>query len=163
MSLLNIIKFPDSRLKLSAKKINYISETTKKQINSMIETMYKNKGIGLAATQINIQKQIIILDIDNKKIKPLCLINPKIINKKNEIFSQEGCLSFPDIYLKIKRSKKCKVKYTNLKEKIKTINSEKILSICLQHEIDHLNGITIFDHISKFKQKIIIKKLRKKI
>lgn len=141
MSILKILKYPDPRLKIIAKSINKFNNSIKKIIKNMKDTMYNSSGIGLAATQVNIHKKIIIIDIFKKKKKLLIFINPNIIWKsKKKIFNKEGCLSFPGIYKKILRFNKIKIKFQNIKGKNFKFKINGILSFCIQHEIDHLNG-----------------------
>lgn len=122
----------------------------------MIETMLYNNGIGLAAPQININKRIIVIAI-NEKIKPLILINPTIINQKGTTVNTEGCLSFPEIFIKIKRNKIIKIMFLDLNGKKNLLIADNLLSVCIQHEIDHLNGITLYDKMSELKKKLMKK------
>ncbi len=157
MAILEIIKYPDKKLKNIAQPIDIIDKKTKNEIESMIETMFFFKGIGLSSTQVNINKRIIIISI-NEKQKSMTLINPMIINNKSKIIqSREGCLSFPGIFVSIKRYKSILVKYKDINNTIKITNFDNISSICIQHEIDHLNGITIYERISSLKKKLINK------
>lgn len=156
MTVLDILKYPNDNLKKIAKDVNKIDSNTIKTINNMIETMLLNKGIGLAATQINIQQRIIVINI-NQIITPLVMINPKIINKKDYIIDTEGCLSFPNIFIKVKRNNFIKVNFLDIHGKKNTIRADKLLSRCIQHEIDHLNGITLYDKMSSLKKKLIKK------
>ncbi|HIH2762746.1 MAG TPA: peptide deformylase [Candidatus Azoamicus sp.] len=156
MTILNILKYPHTNLKKKTEKITIINEKIKNIAYDMIETMIYNNGIGLAAPQININKQLIVLTL-NEKIKPLILINPIIINKKGTTINTEGCLSFPDIFVKIKRNKIIKVIFLDLNGKKILLTADNLLSVCLQHEIDHLNGITLYDKMSALKKKLIKK------
>ncbi len=153
-----IIKFPNPTLKKKALFVTKITDTLIYNIENMINTMKKSNGIGLAATQVNINKRIIIIKFEKiQKIIPL--INPQIINKNFITESLEGCLSFPNIFVKIKRYKNITIKYNNIKKETKTIKATNIDSFCIQHEIDHINGITIYDHMNYIKKKIILKKM----
>lgn len=154
MTILEILKYPNENLKKKASDVELIDDKILDIISNMIETMIFYKGIGLAATQINIQKKIIVINID-KQTSPLALINPKIINAKDTIIGQEGCLSFPNIFVKIKRKKIIKIAFINIKNKKNILLADHLLSICLQHEIDHLNGITLYDRMSPLKKKLI--------
>lgn len=156
MTILNILKYPHINLKKKTEKIEIINEKIKNIAYDMIETMIYNNGIGLAAPQININKQLIVLTL-NEKIKPLILINPIIVNKKGTTINTEGCLSFPDIFVKIKRNKIIKVIFLDLNGKKNLLTADNLLSVCLQHEIDHLNGITLYDKMSALKKKLIKK------
>lgn len=164
MSLLNILQYPDPRLKKVAMPVSISGiNTTRIQniINSMFETMYQAKGIGLAATQVDIHLQIITIDISASKNKPLCIINPKILNQEEKIMFTEGCLSFPGIYANISRFNLISLEFIDSDGKLTSINADGLLSICLQHEIDHLNGKTFFDHLSPIKRSLLEKKLYK--
>lgn len=156
MAILEILKYPHTNLKKKVEKINIINTNIINIANSMIETMIHNNGIGLAAPQVNINKQIIVISI-NEKIKPLILINPIIILKKGITTNTEGCLSFPDIFVKVKRNKIIKVMFIDLNGKKNLFLADNLLSICIQHEIDHLNGITLYDKMSPLKKKLIQK------
>lgn len=156
MAILEILKYPNINLKKKAEKINIINNNITNITHSMIETMIHNNGIGLAAPQVNINKQIIIISI-NEKIKPIILINPIIIFKKGITINTEGCLSFPDIFVKVKRNKIIKVIFIDLDGKKNLFLADNLLSICIQHEIDHLNGITLYDKMSNLKKKLIQK------
>ncbi len=156
MAILEILKYPHTNLKKKVEKINIINNNIINITNSMIETMIHNNGIGLAAPQVNINKQIIVISI-NEKIKPLILINPIIILKKGITTNTEGCLSFPDVFVKVKRNKIIKVIFFDLNGKKNLFLADNLLSICIQHEIDHLNGITLYDKMSNLKKKLIQK------
>lgn len=156
MTLQDILKYPSFNLKIKAEKVEKINKNILTITNDMIETMIHYKGIGLAATQINIHKRIIVINI-NTKIKPLTLINPIILNKKGSTTNIEGCLSFPDIFVKVKRNKIIKVSFIDLSGKENIIVTDNLLSVCIQHEIDHLNGITLYEKMSNLKKKLIKK------
>tara|TARA_B110000902_G_scaffold192191_1_gene217761 strand:- start:884 stop:1282 length:399 start_codon:yes stop_codon:yes gene_type:complete len=127
----------------------------------MFETMYDAPGIGLAATQVNFHKRIIVIDISDECNQPLCLINPKIIEKNGEIEWEEGCLSVPNYYESVKRSNEIKVSALNQLGELCEIDASEMLAVCIQHEMDHLNGILFVDHLSKLKQKRLKKKAEK--
>ncbi len=161
MSLLKILYYPDKRLRLIAEPVNLINKKIQHIANNMIETMYKEEGIGLAATQVNIQLQIIVIHTMEKKQDHLVLINPKIIKKKGNISIEEGCLSIPEYRASVPRSNYIKVQAINLcGEKIE-IEAHSIVSVCIQHEIDHLQGKLFIDYLSKFKKERIQKKFKK--
>ncbi len=164
MPLLNILQYPDPRLKKVASSIAIPEINTKyiqDIVNNMFETMYQAKGVGLAATQVDIHLQIITIDVSNSQNQPLCVINPKIINQQEKIISVEGCLSFPGIYANIPRYKLIDVKFIDRHGKMVNLSADDLLSICLQHEIDHINGKTFFDHLSPLKKNLLEKKLKK--
>ena len=160
--ILNILKYPDERLRTIAKPVVSVDETIKQQVRDMFETMYDAPGIGLAATQVNFHQRIIVIDISVQRNEPICLINPAIIEKSGEIQSEEGCLSVPDYSAKIIRANDIKVLALNLDGETSEIDAGEALSICIQHEIDHLDGILFVDHLSKLKQKRLEKKTVKK-
>ncbi|MGD6858750.1 MAG: peptide deformylase [Enterobacteriaceae bacterium] len=147
MKILKILKYPDLRLKKIANKIKNIDKKIIQIIEYMFDTMYYFSGIGLAATQVNLNLRLIVIDIESNKKNKIILINPKIIKKsKKKVKIREGCLSVPNIYKKIKRSKKILIKNTDTNNKNIIIKADNLLSICIQHEIDHLNGKLIIDY-----------------
>lgn len=158
MSVKNILQFPNINLEKISNYVFIIDENIIKTIIDMIDTMYYYNGIGISAPQINILKNIIIININVKLKQVLILINPKIVYFNNYILSNEGCLSFPGIFLNVKRYKKIKIIFKTLDGNIITIESNNLLSVCLQHEIDHLNGITLYNKMSNFKKNIYFKK-----
>ena len=161
--ILNILKYPDIRLRTIAKPVVSVDETIKQQVKDMFETMYEAPGIGLAATQVNFHKRIIVIDISDQCNEPICLINPEVIEKSGEIQWEEGCLSVPDYYENIIRANDIKVQALNQHGKTFELEASEMLSVCIQHEIDHLNGILFVDHLSKLKQKRLKKKTEKKV
>lgn len=164
MSLLNVLQYPDPRLKKVAMPVAITDFNTKPIqdiINNMFETMYQAQGIGLAATQVDIHLQIITIDISSSKSQPLCIINPKILNLQEKILFTEGCLSFPGIYANIPRFKLIHLEFLDSHGQTISLDADGLLSICLQHEIDHLNGKTFFDHLSPIKKSLLEKKLFK--
>jgi peptide deformylase len=129
----------------------------------MFETMYEAPGIGLAATQVNFHKRIIVIDISDQCNQPICLINPEIIEKSGEIEWEEGCLSVPDYYENVIRANDVKVQALNQHGETFELEASEMLSVCIQHEIDHLDGILFVDHLSRLKQKRLKKKTEKKV
>jgi len=160
--ILNILKYPDKRLRTIAKPVVSVDETIKQQVKDMFETMYEASGIGLAATQVNFHKRIIVIDISDQCNEPICLINPEIIEKSGEIEWEEGCLSVPDYYENV-RANDVKVQALNQHGETFELEASEMLSVCIQHEIDHLDGILFVDHLSKLKQKRLKKKNEKKV
>lgn len=161
MSILKILYYPDERLRKIAHPVFSISNDIKKIIKDMFDTMYFNKGIGLAATQVNINQQIIVIDLYKEDHKRLVLINPSIIKKTGLTSITESCLSIPKIHEVIPRSKKITVQSLNENGKLFKINAKNLLSICIQHEIDHLIGKLFIDYLSPIKIKKIHKKIKK--
>jgi len=160
--ILDILKYPDKRLRTVAKQVEVVNTEIKQQVKDMFETMYDAPGIGLAATQVNFHQRIIVIDISDECNEPLCLINPKIIEKNGEIEWEEGCLSVPNYYESVKRANEIKVSALNQLGELSEIDASEILAVCIQHEMDHLNGILFVDHLSKLKQKRLKKKAEKK-
>ena len=164
MSIKDIITVPDETLKKISEPLEKVSTNEKKLINDLFDTMYASKGIGLAAVQVGILKRILVIDVSNKdeKRKPLSFINPiiKKVSDETSIY-EEGCLSIPDTFIEIERPKICEVEYIDINGEKKNLKCDGLLSTCLQHEINHLDGKLIIDHLSKFKRDIIIKKISK--
>ena len=164
MTVKKLITVPDEELRKKSQNIQKVGEDEKKLVKDLFETMYHHKGIGLAAIQIGIPKRIIVLDVmqkDNQK-KPLCFINPvikKLSNEKSKY--EEGCLSIPNTFIEIERPKTCIVEYIDIDGKKKNMDCDNLLSTCIQHEINHLDGKLIIDFLSKLKKDLIIKKLSK--
>ncbi len=161
MALLEILHFPDERLRSKAKPVKNITSTHKKLIDDMLETMYAAPGIGLAATQVNVHEQIIVIDISEEKNQPLCLINPEIIAHSGKEKMDEGCLSVPDTYAEVERADTVVVRYLDNKGKQQELSTEGLLAVCVQHEIDHLQGKLFVDYLSRLKRERIRKKLEK--
>ena len=159
--ILDILKYPDNRLRTVAKPVEIVNTEIKQQVKDMFETMYDAPGIGLAATQVNFHQRIIVIDVSDECNQPLCLINPEIIKKNGEIEWEEGCLSVPNYYESIKRANEIKVSALNQEGQTFKINANEVLAVCIQHEMDHLNGILFVDHLSKLKQKRLQKKAQK--
>ena len=164
MTIKPIITVPNEVLKKISDPIENVGESEKKLVNDLFETMYNSNGIGLAAVQVGILKRILVIDVSTKEEKknPLCFINPVIkkISDETSVY-EEGCLSIPDTFIEIERPKICEVEYVDINGKIKNLKCDGLLSTCLQHEINHLDGKLIIDHLSKLKRDIIIKKISK--
>ena len=161
--ILDILKYPDKRLRTIAKPVVSVDETIRQQVKDMFETMYEAPGIGLAATQVNFHQRIIVIDISDECNEPICLINPEVIEKSGEIEWEEGCLSVPDYYENVIRANDIKVQALNQHGETFELEASEMLSVCIQHEIDHLDGILFVDHLSKLKQKRLKKKTEKKV
>ena len=148
MAIRNIVKYPNKMLQEVSVEVKYIDKKIKKLVDDMFETMYKNNGIGLAAVQIGVLKRVVVIDIENEG--KFVLINPKIVSfSENKTIMQEGCLSVPDGQYSVERPERVAVEYTDLDGKVNKIETGGLLSKCLQHEIDHLNGHTIVDRGTK--------------
>lgn len=161
MSILTILEFPDERLRKKAVPVKTVDQATKKLIGDMLETMYQAKGVGLAATQVNIQQRIIVIDISEEKNDPLCLVNPEIIEKDGVKDAEEGCLSVPGFYEKVKRAEHVRVKALNRDGSPFEFDARDLLAVCVQHEIDHLEGKLFVDYLSSLKRQRIKTKLQK--
>ena len=159
--ILEILKYPDKRLRTVAKPVENVNSEIKKQVKDMFETMYDAPGIGLAATQVNFHQRLIVVDVSEECNEPICLINPEIIEKNGEIEWEEGCLSVPNYYESVKRANEIKVSALNELGQSFEIEASEMLAVCIQHEMDHLNGILFVDHLSKLKQKGLKKKAEK--
>jgi len=162
MTILTILRFPDPRLKTKASTVAEITNETLTIIDNMLATMYDEKGVGLAATQVDIHQRIVVMDVSENGDQPLVLINPEIIAKSDEtLINEEGCLSVPGIYAKVNRHTSCTVKALDKNGKEFTLDGEELLSICIQHELDHLNGVLFVDYLSPLKRQRIKTKLEK--
>ena len=164
MTVKEIITVPDEILKKVSKPIEKIGVNEKKLIDNLFDTMYNSNGIGLAAVQIGILKRILVIDVSTKdqNNQPIVLINPVIKNLSNEkSIYEEGCLSIPETFIEIERPKICEVEYIDRKGSKKILKCDGLLSTCVQHEINHLDGKLIIDHLSKLKKDFIIKKISK--
>ena len=164
MSIKEIITVPDDILKKISNPIEKVGINEKKLIDDLFKTMYHSKGIGLAAVQVGILKRVLVVDVSNKdeKNQPITLINPVIKNLSEETSTyEEGCLSIPETFIEIERPKICEVEYIDEKGEKKNLKCEGLLSTCIQHEINHLDGKLIIDHLSKLKKDFIIKKISK--
>ena len=159
--ILEILKYPDKRLRTIAKPVQEVNSEIKKLVKDMFETMYAAPGIGLAATQVDFHQRLIVIDVSDEGNQPLCFINPEIIKKNGEIEYEEGCLSVPNYYENVKRANEIKVSALNELGQPFEIDADEMLSICIQHEMDHLKGILFVDHLSKLKQKRLRKKAEK--
>ena len=162
--LRKILTEPDSILRKKCEPLEKVDAETKKLMDDMLETMYAAPGIGLAAVQVGILKRLVVIDISKakEKKKPIFLINPQIIcqSKKTSVY-EEGCLSLPGQFAEIERPAECTLKYIDYNGKEKELKADGLLATCVQHEVDHLNGILFIDYLSKLKKDMIIKKLVK--
>ena len=161
MSILTVLEFPDKRLRTKAKKVTVFDEALATLVDDMLETMYDFKGVGLAATQIDVHQRVIVIDVSEDKKSPLCLINPEIIEKVGTEKSEEGCLSVPGFFEMVTRAEQIKIKSRDKHGESFELEAEELLSVCIQHEIDHLDGKLFVDYISAFKRNRIKAKLEK--
>lgn len=169
MALLPIITLPDPRLRRVCAPVPSVDDSTRALMDDMLETMYAAPGIGLAAIQIAVEKRVIVLDVakredENAAPQPICLANPEIVWASEErALTQEGCLSIPEIFEEIERPARVRARFLDRSGRAQEIEADGILAICLQHEIDHLNGILFIDHLSRLKRELLIKKYNKTI
>ncbi|NOQ64018.1 MAG: peptide deformylase [Methyloprofundus sp.] len=161
VSILSVIEFPDPRLRKVAKEVSEVNPKITSFVGDMFETMYEEHGVGLAATQVNVHQRIITIDISEEKDDPLCFINPKIIEQSGEEESDEGCLSVPGVFEPIKRAEKIKVSALDKKGKPFEMEADGLLAVCIQHEMDHLQGKLFVDYLSSLKRQRIKKKMLK--
>lgn len=163
MTKLTILKYPHPFLKKVAKPVaeNAIDDNLRDTINAMFSAMYEAHGGGLAATQVGLDMRVFIMDGSENKDQSIVAINPKILEKKGEIYEEEGCLSFPGVSATVKRAEWVKMTALNISGERYELETDGYLGRCIQHELDHLNGITYFDHLSALKRSIIEKKYKK--
>ncbi len=164
MTIRPILTAPDPRLKAVSKAVETVDVATRKLIDDMIESMYEADGIGLAAIQIGVPLRVIVMDLDQKEGKrnPRAFVNPVIKWRSEERATfEEGCLSVPEIYEEVERAAKIKAEYQDRDGKKQTLEADGLLATCLQHEMDHLEGVLFIDHISKLKRSIALRKLQK--
>lgn len=161
MARLEILTFPDPRLRLKAKPVAEVTDAIRKIVDDMFETMYAAPGIGLASTQVNVQQQIIVIDVSEDKSGALVLINPEVIEKRGVEEMEEGCLSFPEVFAKVERANEIRVRALDRHGKPFEIDTGGLLAVCIQHELDHLDGKLFVDYLSPLKRDRIRKKLEK--
>lgn len=161
MALLDILEFPDPRLRTKAKPVTTVDSRIRQLVDDMLETMYAAPGIGLAATQVNVHQRIVVIDVSEDKNRPLVLINPEFEVIEGEQQYDEGCLSVPGFYETVTRAEKIRLKALGRDGKPFELDADGLLSVCIQHELDHLDGMLFVDHISKLKRDRIRKKLEK--
>lgn len=161
MAVLPILRFPDERLRTKAKPVKTIDSTIQQIVDDMVETMYAEEGIGLAATQVNIHQRIVVIDVSETRDQLFVLINPEIIEKSGETGIEEGCLSVPEHRALIPRAEFVTLRAHDRNGKEYTIEADGLLAICIQHELDHLEGKLFIDYLSPLKRQLIRQKLEK--
>ncbi|WP_312266865.1 peptide deformylase [Neisseria sp.] len=162
MALLNILKYPDERLHTVAKPVGEIDERIRTLVADMTETMYEARGIGLAATQVNVHERVVVMDLSEERNELRVFINPTITVREGETTYEEGCLSVPGIYDTVTRAERITVEALDIDGKPFTLEADGLLAICVQHELDHLNGKVFVEHLSPLKQNRIKTKLKKR-
>ena len=161
MAKLKILEYPDPRLRTRAKKVEKVDDELRKLIDDMFETMYAAPGIGLAATQINVHKRLLVADVSDDQSEPVVLINPEIVEAYDEGLSEEGCLSVPGIYEPVRRFQHVRVRSLDRDGKETEVDAYGLLAVCIQHEMDHLEGKLFVDYLSELKRQRIRKKMQK--
>ena len=161
MAALDILHYPDPRLYKTAEPVTEVDESVRALVRDMAETMYAAPGVGLAATQVNVHKRVVVIDASEERDRLLVLINPEIVSREGVQYREEGCLSVPGIYEPVERAERVTVRALGLDGKPFTMTAEKLLAVCIQHELDHLEGKVFVDHLSRLKQQRIRAKLQK--
>jgi peptide deformylase len=161
MSILSIIEFPDPRLRTCAEPVREFDAQLKQFVADLFETMYDANGVGLAATQVNVHRRVLVADMSEDRKQPLALINAQILDKEGSQVYQEGCLSFPGLYADVTRAMKVKVKAKDVNGKDILVEAEGPLAVCIQHEMDHLEGKVFVDYLSPLKRSLLLKRLDK--
>jgi len=161
MAKLDILHFPDTRLRNKAAAVETVDDTTVRLVADMFETMYDAPGIGLAAVQVGVYQQVITIDISEERDDPLCLINPEILSRDGDSVMDEGCLSVPGISEAVKRAAHIRVRALNEHGEVVEFEADDLLAVCIQHEIDHLKGKLFVDYLSPLKRNRVRKKLEK--
>lgn len=164
MAVMPIIVAPDPRLKIKAKPVEAVDDDVRKLMDDMLESMYAAHGIGLAAPQVGDSRRVIVVDVsrENEDPKPMALANPQIVEiSDDDRIHEEGCLSLPEHYAEVERPDWVKVRYLDRENEIREFRAEGIMATCIQHEIDHLDGVLFVDHVSSLKRNMILRKLQK--
>lgn len=161
MALLSVLQYPDPRLRNPAKPLTEFTPEIHKIVEDMFETMYEQNGVGLAATQVNIPHRIVVIDVSDTRDKPLCVINPEIVHREGIQYETEGCLSVPSIYDHVERAAKVRFRAQDREGNYYELDADGLFAACIQHEIDHLNGVLFIDHLSRLKQERARKKISK--
>jgi peptide deformylase len=161
MAIMPILRYPDPRLHKVAARVERVDERIRKLIKDMAETMYDAPGVGLAATQVDVHKRIIVIDISEARNELHVLINPEILEASGEADCEEGCLSVPGVYEKVRRAQRVRLRSLNAEGEEYTLEADGLLAVCIQHEMDHLEGKVFVEYLSRLKQSRILAKLRK--
>lgn len=161
MAVRSILHFPDPRLRIRAATVGVVDDSVRSLAADMLETMYQAPGVGLAATQVNVPQRVIVMDISPAKDQPLCFVNPEIVSREGEEEMEEGCLSVPGVYETVRRAEKVRVRALDLNGQPLEIDADGLLAVCIQHEIDHLDGKLFVDYLSALKRDRVRKKIEK--
>lgn len=163
MAILNILRYPDARLHKLALPVTVFEETLRVLVRDMTETMYAAPGVGLAATQVDVHKQVIVVDVSERRDSPVVLVNPEVVEASGVSDIEEGCLSVPGVYETVERAERVRVRAYDQHGKSFTLEAQGLLSVCIQHEIDHLRGKVFVEYLSPLKQQRIRGKLAKQL
>lgn len=163
MAILEILVYPDQRLRTVAKPVKTVNDDIRKLVKDMQETMLNANGIGLAATQVDVHLQVIVMDLSEERNDPLVLIDPSIIERDGEQICDEGCLSIPEFYAPVKRAESVKITALDEQGEIFELEADGLLAVCIQHEMDHLAGKVFVDYLSRLKQDRVRKKMVKRV
>jgi len=161
MALLEILHFPDPRLRIRAKSLAAVTDATRALIKDMLETMYAAPGIGLAATQVGVDQRVIVVDVSEDGDESMAFINPEILSQEGSEVMQEGCLSVPGVYEEVERAERIRVRALDRDGRQVEFDADGLLAVCIQHEVDHLNGKLFVDYLSELKRKRIKKRIEK--
>lgn len=161
MSLLNILEYPDPRLRTKALPVERVDDALRRLIDDMFETMYTAPGVGLAATQVDFHRRLLVLDVSEEKNRPLVLINPEIAERQGEETCQEGCLSVPGIFAEVTRAEHIRVRALDRHGRSFELEADGLLAVCIQHEMDHLEGKLFVDYLSPLRRELVKRKLAK--
>ena len=162
MPLLNVLHFPDPRLRTRAEPVERVDEEVRRLMDDMLETMYAAPGVGLAATQVNVHRRVIVIDISENKDRPLCLINPEITARDGIEEMEEGCLSVPGVYERVSRADRITLRALDRDGAPFSLDADGLLAVCIQHEMDHLEGKLFIDYLSELKRSRIRKRMEKR-
>jgi peptide deformylase len=161
MTKLVILEYPDPRLRTKATPVAVFDEALRRLVDDLLETMYGAKGVGLAASQVDVHKRLLVLDVSETRDQPMVLINPQILSAEGRVPGEEGCLSLPGIYDKLERAARIRVRALDRDGKPFEIDAEGMLAVCIQHEMDHLDGKLFVDYLSELKRQLIRRRLQK--
>jgi len=161
MTHLNILQFPDPRLRTVARPVDDVTDSVRQLVDDMLDTMYAARGIGLAATQVNQPLRVLVMDLSEERDQPMVLINPEIVAREGSQVCEEGCLSVPGEYADVERAEKIRVRALDRDGESREFEADELLAVCIQHEIDHLDGKVFVDYLSPLKRRMIEKRLKK--
>lgn len=161
MATLPILEFPDPRLRTVARPVEAVTEAVRGLAEDMLETMYTARGIGLAATQVNRPQRLFVLDLSEARDEPQVFINPEIVERRGTQVCEEGCLSVPDVYAEVERAEHIRVRALDVRGEPFELDADGLLAVCIQHEIDHLDGKVFIDYLSPLKRRMVEKRLKK--